>query len=118
MTYAEVLQKIDEVMIRIQSSIISNPDIPHDTGNLKRSIKIKKASYGYDIYLDTGNMTTKEWEENPVSGVAPYGVQLNEFKPYWRRLAFSIRDQLNSEIGASFNTEHRPATRRESRGGR
>lgn len=111
MTYAEVLQKIDEIMARIESSIVSNPEIPQDTGNLKRSIKVRKTSYGYDIYLDTGSMTTEEWEKNPVSGVAPYGVQLNNFKPYWRRLAFSIRDQLNSEIGSTFNTEHRPAPR-------
>lgn len=105
MTYNELLQTIDEIMVRLKSSIASDPNIPRITGNLANSIKIRQTDYGYEIYLDTGNKTTKEWEENPTKGTAPYGVDVEQKRPYWNRLAMSIRDQINYQVGATFNTE-------------
>lgn len=111
MTHSEMLQKIDRIMSSIESTISSDPSLPRRTGNLASSVKIRKVSDGYEIYIDDGNMTTEEWEANPVFGVAPYAAELEEQKPYMRRLAFSIRDKINFQIGAEFKTEHIPNTR-------
>ena len=112
MTYMEMIQRLDQVMAVLQASIPSDPTLPKQTGNLASSVKIRKASYGFDIYMEVGSLTTSEWEEQPISGMAPYAVELNNYKPYWRRFAFSVRDKINFQLNGQFKTEHRPGVKR------
>lgn len=108
---------MDEQVKRILDAnlqrIITSAGVPVRTGRLKSAIKVRRATYGWDVYIDTGNYSLEEWmalDEKP-SNIAPYAARVNEMNQYWRRLAFAIYDVLNRELGGEFGTQHSPSIR-------
>jgi hypothetical protein len=94
MTLQEMNTIIDRVMSSISNEIATSSDIPEVTGNLKRSIKIRPSSDGFDIYVDETQ--------------APYAGQVNERRQYWRRVAMMVHDRLRAALGAEFTTNYNP----------
>jgi len=70
-------------------SIISNigaiAGVPVKTGNLRRAIKIRETSTGFQVYMDLDQ--------------APYAESVESVSPYWRRVAVALNDQLKAILG-------------------
>ena len=82
MTHNEMLGAIDRIMAQIEATIANDPNIPRKTGNLASSVKVRKVSDGYEIYVETGALTTSEWEKTPIKGEAPYAIEVENRTPF------------------------------------
>jgi hypothetical protein len=94
MTLDEMNIIIDRVMSSVSNDIMQSGDVPEITGNLKRSIKVRPAEYGFDIFVDDTQ--------------APYAATVNERRQYWRRVAMMVHDRLRAALGAQFTTNYNP----------
>lgn len=105
MTYAELLRKTKISILASEPLALSR--IPIVTGRLRSAMKIIDTVDGFEIYMDSGNMTLEEWESDPDNpsnypmGFAPYAAKVNEKYHYWRRIAdlyfMNLARDLNGE---------------------
>lgn len=94
MTIQEMNTMIERVMATIAGEVAASGDIPVVTGNLRSAVKVRRAPYGFDIFVDTD--------------IAPYGASVNENRQYWRRVALMVHDRLRSALGSEFTTNYNP----------
>ena len=90
MTLEQMNQAIDRVMSTITANVGDEANVPIWTGRLRSAIKVRPASYGYDVYIDDGGMSEEEWNDafgffggarNAPWGVAPYEGNVEDRKP-------------------------------------
>lgn len=103
MTYNELLSVVERVIYSV-AGFAAEAGIPIKTGNLRQSVDIREMPYGYDVFIDMGSGDENDKEH--AWGVAPYADKVNQGNPYWRRLAFTIRDRLNYELSGAHQTEY------------
>lgn len=92
MTQEELNRIVYQVIMETLPTARADANIPYDTGNLVRSIKVRQTEYGYDVYVDMNQ--------------APYANDVNN--GYWRRLAFIIHDRIRARLGGDLNTNYTP----------
>lgn len=123
MNESEVKRLVGQELQNIMPTIGWAGAVPYVTGRLHSSIKLKPTSYGYDIIIDTGQISLEQWEDlqrtgaadNLPMGFAPYAAKVHSRNPYWRRVAMAVQDRLKLALGDRGPTRYDAGTN--ARGG-
>lgn len=80
----ELIATIDRILRQAVEELRLSNLVPVRSGRLRSAIKVREAPYGFDVYIDTGNLSEEEWKEvsERLWGVAPYAARVNQVNPY------------------------------------
>ena len=114
MTEEQVRATIGSLLQELIPTIAWIGNVPYVTGRLHSSIKLQPTATGYDIIIDTGNISLEDWEElqrtigiqTQPMGFAPYAGKVNSRNPYWRRVAMAVYDRLKIALGDNGPTRY------------
>lgn len=92
MNNEELMSMVGAALASIVPTIGAFASVPIDTGNLRASIKLRRVGDAFEVYIDQDQ--------------APYAASVELFKPYWRRVAMAIQDQLKIALGDTGPTRY------------
>ena len=84
----KILLELEAELELIVSGIGAEANVPMKSGNLRDAIKLRKLGpLNYQVYID---------EEQ-----APYAASMEEFKPYWNRVAMAMAYRLSAKFNGT-----------------